>query len=236
MDKIVINEEVEMSRQEKEIFRMLRTNIEFSGIHNKVLAITSFGANNGKSTVSFNLACIFAEAGKKVLFIDGDIRNSVLAYRLGIRGANKGLSHFLSGQCELNDSIYMTNRARLYFMPAGIFPINPTELLGSERFEKLVTAVREAFEYVIIDTAPLGQVIDAAVVAKVCDGSILVLEAEHSSRSKVGAVLQQLRLANPNIIGVVINKVKTKGSSGYYGYGYGYGYGSDKTTGQEEVE
>lgn len=245
MNKITITEEIVMNTAEKEVFRMLRTNLEFTGIDNKVIALTSFNKNTGKTTVAFSLANVIAESGKKVLFIDADIRNSVLAYRLQYEQEPKGLSHLLSGQSELSEVIYQTNYNRLFLLPSGIFPKNPTELLGHERFASMIEAVRKLFDYVIVDTAPVGTVIDAAVVAKVCDGTILVIEQNKVSRSDAVAMADQIRRANPNILGVVMNKVKTKGT-GHYGYGYGrygsygsyghyghYGHGSNES--EEEV-
>lgn len=197
----------EISSREREIYRTLRTNIEFTGIENRVIAVTSCAPNDGKSTVSYELAGAFAENGKKTLLIDADLRKSVLLNHLGIQEEVKGLSHVLSGQCNINDVICATNRTNMYMIPAGVFPTNPTELLGNERFEKLLKAVKDVFAYVIIDTPPIGVVIDAAVVAK--------------------SAVEQIKSSNSNILGVVLNKVDVK-SNGYYGkydtyknYGYG---------------
>ena len=112
-------------------------------------------------------------------------------------------------------------------IPAGVFPTNPTELLGNERFSKLVQAVKDVFQYVIIDTPPIGNVIDAAVVAKKCDGTVLVVKSDAISRAAAKSAVEQIRSSNDNILGVVLNKVDVK-STGYYGkYGkykeYGYG-------------
>lgn len=216
MEKVTINAEVDMSRQEREIFRTLRTNIEFTGVENRIIAVTSCMPNDGKSTVAFNMACIFAESGKKTLLMDADLRKSALLKRLRVSGNMKGLSHLLSGQASAADAIYSTNIEKLYLMPTGVFPSNPTELLGNERFQQLIAALRDNFEYVIVDTPPVGNVIDAAVVAKQCDGTILVLAADRISKGDAIAVTEQMRAANENILGVVLNKVDLK-SSGYYG-------------------
>ena len=216
MEKVTINAEVDMSRQEREIFRTLRTNIEFTGVENRIIAVTSCMPNDGKSTVAFNMACIFAESGKKTLLMDADLRKSVLLKRLRVSGNMKGLSHLLSGQASAADAIYSTNIEKLYLMPTGVFPSNPTELLGNERFQQLIAALRDNFEYVIVDSPPVGNVIDAAVVAKQCDGTILVLAADRISKGDAIAVTEQMRAANENILGVVLNKVDLK-SSGYYG-------------------
>lgn len=226
MNKLEITVD-EISSREREIYRTLRTNIEFTGIENRVIAVTSCAPNDGKSTVSYELAGAFAENGKKTLLIDADLRKSVLLNRLGIQEEVKGLSHVLSGQCNINDVICATNRTNLYMIPAGVFPTNPTELLGNERFEKLLKAVKDVFAYVIIDTPPIGVVIDAAVVAKSCDGTVLVLKSDSASRAVAKSAVEQIKSSNSNILGVVLNKVDVK-SNGYYGkydtyknYGYG---------------
>ena len=104
-------------------------------------------------------------------------------------------------------------------MPTGVFPSNPTELLGNERFQQLSTVLRESFEYVIVDTPPIGNVIDAAVAAKQCDGTILVMAADRISKGDAIAATEQMRAANENILGVVLNKVDLKDSSYYGKYG-----------------
>ena len=113
-----------------EAYKTLRTNIEFSGADNKVIVFTSCTPNEGKSTVSLSVSSSLAEAGKKVLFIDADLRKSVLAGRHKVTGTIKGLSHFLAGQAEVGDIMYKTQKAGLVVMFAGVVPPNPAELLG----------------------------------------------------------------------------------------------------------
>ena len=109
-------------------------------------------------------------------------------------------------------------------IPVGKFPSNPTELFTKERFDKLLEELKKVFDYVIIDTPPLGSVIDAAIIAKKCDASMLVIASDRTSRTFVKSVVAQLRTANPNFLGVVLNKVDVK-SRGYYGKRYGGYYG-----------
>ena len=149
-----------------------------------------------------------------------------------------GLSNVLSGQSKLSETIYKTSTPHLYLMPTGRFPANPTELLNKERFDRIIETARTSFDYVIIDTPPLGPVIDAAVIAKVVDGSILVISANRVSRRAAAAIRNQLIQANSNLLGVILNRVETK-KKGYgygdsYGYGYGYGYGQDRHKGKKE--
>ncbi len=224
MDKLELLEKVSLKNREKEVYRTLRTNIEFTGIENKVIAVTSCMPDDGKTTVSFQLASTFAENGKKTLYIDADLRKSIFTQRYQIKGNPKGLSHYLSGQTTVTDILYKTNRERLYVIPVGAFPNNPTELFGKERFGQLLEELKKIFDYIIIDTPPLGNVIDAAVIAKRCDASIMVLSADKCSRRFVKNVIAQLKNANPNFLGVVLNKVNMDGR-GYYGKGYQGYYG-----------
>lgn len=234
MYNIKISEEKSWSNQMKEMFRTLRTNIEFTGVENRVIAITSCSPNDGKSMVVYNLAKSFAENGKKTLIVDADLRKSVMMRNLNIEGELKGLSHYLSGQESVKDIICSTNIHNLYVIPTGVFPTNPAELLGNARFEQMIPVCKQAFDYVLIDTPPLMNVIDAAIVAKKCDGSLLVLASDDTSRMEAKRVVEQLRNANSNVLGVVLNKVDIRmqryyGKYGRYGKKSNYGYyGSDQ--------
>lgn len=227
MKRIELVQEVSMTNREKEVYRTLRTNLEFTGIENKVIAITSCTPNDGKSTVSYQLACALAESGKSTLIVDADLRRSVFTQRFKIKKKLSGLSHFLSGKMEMKEVIYATNKDKLFIMPAGVFPSNPTELLGNSRMEALVQAVKNIFDYIIIDTPPLGSVIDAAVIAKNSDASMMVLASDESSRTEARKVINQLKAANPNFLGVVLNKVDMKERGYYYYRKYGGYYGKN---------
>ena len=197
-----------MTGRAREKYRMLRTNIEFCGIENKTIVFTSCTPEDGKSTISYQLARTMAEADKKTLLIDADMRRSNLLERLSIRENLIGLSHMLVGQNELRESIYSTNIPNFYLMPTGIFPTNPAELLGKKRFIKMLEVVREKFDYVLIDAPPIGSVIDAAVIANHCDGVVVVVTANKNSRREERLAIEQMRMANPNILGVVLNRVE----------------------------
>lgn len=224
MDKLMLAENGLLTNQEKELYRTLRTNVEFTGIENKVIAVTSCMPDDGKTTVSFQLASAFAENGKKTVYIDADLRKSVFSQRYNVKGNPKGISHYLSGQAPLTEVLYKTNKERLYVMPVGAFPNNPTELFAKERFGQMLEEFKKIFDYIIIDTPPLGSVIDAAVIAKKCDASMLVLTSDKCSRGFAKGVVTQLKNANPNFLGVVLNKVDMKGKS-YYGHTYKSYYG-----------
>ena len=215
--------------QVRESYRNLRTNIFLSGKDTKVVMFTSCGPNEGKSTVTMNLASSIADGGKRVLFIDCDLRKSVLVGRYRVKKGVKGLTHFLSGQNTLEEVIYQTNVPDMDVILAGPVPPNPSELLDSPLFKETVRQMREKYDYVIIDTPPLGSVIDAAIVAQVCDGAVLVIAANQVSYKFAQNVMGQLKKTKVKIIGSVLNKVdlSENGYDGrYYGKYYGKYYGS----------
>ena len=162
----------------KESLRALKTNIQICGDDVKVILITSSIPNEGKSTVSMDLARSLTNSGKSVLMIDTDMRKSVLVGRLRAKvNSGKevcGLSHYLSGQCKIGEVLYATEVTGLFMVFAGPSVPNPTEILEKRYFEDLIEFARDNFDYVIVDCAPIGAAIDAAVIAKHCDGAIIV--------------------------------------------------------------
>ena len=209
----------------EEAIKTLRTNLQFSGKSNKVVLLTSVHSNEGKSDISFNLAVELGKAGKKVLLIDADIRKSVYKSRYSIKEETQGLSQYLSGQVEQIDQVVCkTNYENLYMILAGPYAPNPTEMLGDEQFGQLLKAARQVFEYVIVDTPPLGTVVDAAVIAQYCDGALMVIESDSTSYRACQKVKNQLERSGCKILGAVLNKVSSKGRSSYYSrYGRYYG-------------
>lgn len=217
--KINFEKKKELDFKTNEAYKMLRTNISFAGDDIHVISLTSAMSNEGKSAVAFNLANAFAEDGKKVLYLDADIRKSVTIARYGVDIETKGLTHYLSGQDELSEVLYETNIENLDVILTGQVAPNPSELLGNSRFKSLLAALRENYDYVIIDCPPLGSVIDAAIVAKECDGSLIVIETDNVSYKIVQRVKKQLEQGGCRILGAVLNKVEM-GGKGYYGKGY----------------
>ena len=202
-----------------EAYKILRTNIEFCGDDIKTIVITSCMANEGKSNVSLNLARSMAEAGKKVVFVDADLRKSVIAGRYKASRAVNGLSNYLCGQCRREDILYKTNVDNMSMIFSGPVPPNPAELIGNQYFQELLVQIRDENDYVIIDTPPLGSVIDSAIAAKVCDGIIMVIAANEISYKFAQKVKSQIDKTGCRILGVVLNKVGV-GSKGYYGKYY----------------
>ena len=162
---VVLTEEFEMDFRTKEAYKTLRANLGFSGEDVKVIAVTSCTPNEGKTSISMNLAKAVAESGKRVILIDADLRKSVLVGRYKTGVVKYGLSHFLSGQKNFEGVYCKTNIPNLYIAFSGPVPPNPTELLGGKYFTAMVKSLRSIFDYVIIDTPPLGSVIDSAVIA-----------------------------------------------------------------------
>ena len=154
----------------------LKTNLAFCGKDIKVITMTSSVPNEGKSSVSLSLSRTLAESGKKILMVDADLRKSVMAARYHIQGIDKGLSHYLTGQAEVEDIIYETEVEGLCITVAGPLSPDPTSILDSEQFEQFIEKVRDMFDYVIIDTPPLGIVIDAVIIGKYTDGAVIVIE------------------------------------------------------------
>lgn len=223
MQTITISELENMDFYGKEAYKTLRTNIEFAGEDTKVIAVTSCMPNEGKSSVTMNLALSLAEAGKSVLMIDADMRKSVMAGRHKIKNAKKGLSHYLSGQCNMDEMLSVTNIDKFHMVVAGPIPPNPSELLTGKRFEEFLKKMKTVYEYIIIDCPPLGSVVDGLIVGKLSDGVIMVLESEGVSYKFAQRVKKQLEMADCKILGVVLNKVNLKANSYYKKY-YGKHY------------
>lgn len=218
-----------LDRRTEEAFKTLRTNLQFCGKDVKSIALTSCTPNEGKSSVSLQLARSLSENGKRVLFIDADLRKSVIVSRCQVGQTVKGFSHYLSGQCAFTEAVYMTNVRNLHMIFAGPVPPNPAELLGSNAFKIVIEKMKTVYDYIIIDTPPLGSVIDAAVIANECDGSILVVKSGEISRRFARKIVDQLRMADCPILGAILNSVDMKKNSygNYYGKYYGKYYGQE---------
>ena len=209
----------------------LKTNLAFCGKDIKVITMTSSVLNEGKSSVSLSLSRTLAESGKKILMVDADLRKSVMAARYHIQGIDKGLSHYLTGQAEVEDIIYETEVEGLCITVAGQLSPDPTSILDSEQFEQFIEKVRDMFDYVIIDTPPLGIVIDAVIIGKYTDGAVIVIEQGVIKRKIVQDVIKQLKRGEVRILGAVLNKVDERiGAYGNYEYKYSYSYYGESDT------
>ena len=224
-----------------ELFRLLRNNIGFTknGASKKVIMLTSSISGEGKTFVATNLALTYALTGKKVVVVGMDIRRPVLAHRFGLNN-QQGVTTYLTGQTtDINSLINQsTENENLYILPAGPIPPNPNELLLSENMKRLIATLRENFDYVIIDTAPIGLVSDSFLIIPYSDIQLYVTRASYSTKNCLKVMHQAIRdnrLSDPYI---VLNGVDITSSSysyrkyGYYSHNtkstYGYGYSSKK--------
>lgn len=202
----------------EEYYNKIRTNIQFSGPNIKVIVITSVQENEGKSLVSLNLAISFAKLEKRVLLLDADIRNSVMAARIKFNRKIEGFTSYLSGQTRIEDNIYETEIENLHIIPSGKYSPNPTNLLQNNRVDLALEVFREFYDIIIIDTAPIGLVIDAALLAQKADASILVVESGRTPRKLVRKAKRDLEQTNTKFLGIILNKVNEK-ELGYGDYG-----------------
>ncbi|MDM4763931.1 polysaccharide biosynthesis tyrosine autokinase [Galbitalea sp. SE-J8] len=209
-----------------EAFRQLRTNLQFVEVDEKAtgrtFVVTSSVPSEGKSTTAVNLAITLAEAGSKVLLIDGDLRRPKVAEYMGIEGA-VGLTDHLIGQAELEDVLQPWGAGNLEILPAGQVPPNPSELLGSKAMIALMKKLDKAYDIVIIDAPPLLPVTDAAILAKlVSGGAIMVVGSGKITKHQLEAALTSLQNVDGRLAGLIMNLLPVKsGAYGYYGY-YGY--------------
>lgn len=204
----------------EESIKTLRANIQFSGKNKKVILFTSCYPNEGKSDITFSLSQEMGKMGKRVLLIDADIRKSSYIKRYDVKEKVRGLSQYLSGQIDKMWITYQTNMENVDIIFAGPTAPNSSELLGDTAFDELLDEKREIYDYIFIDTPPIGTIIDAAVVAEKCDGSVLVIENEAVSCRVAQKVKNQLERSGCTILGAVLNKVdmkKSKYYSSYYG-------------------
>lgn len=224
----LVRAKAQMVKSMEEYYNSIRTNIQFSGRDLKVITLTSAQPSEGKSTTSVNLAISFARAGFRTLLIDADTRNSVMSGTFKSNERYQGLTSFLSGNAELSDVICDTSIDNLMIIPAGQVPPNPTSLIQNDNFKAMIETVRGLYDYVIVDTPPLGLVIDAAILAHHSDASLLVTKVGADKRRTITKLKEQLEQSGSVFLGIILNKydihLDKYGSYGSYG-GYG-SYGS----------
>lgn len=207
-----------------EAYKMLRTNILFCGTDIKTIVITSSHENEGKSTISSEISRSLAEIDKKTLLIDADMRKSVILKK-NLKAQNiMGLSELLSGQATIAQVLYNTQNPNFDVIFSGRFPPNPVELLSSDIFGTVLSRLKSDYDYIIIDSPPLGPVIDASVISTKCDGAIIVIAAGKTYYQEILSVKEQLKKSGCKILGSILNEVDSKRivNSKYYKKNYYY--------------
>lgn len=204
-----------------EALRQLRTNLRFVDVDRPVrtIVVTSAGPNEGKSTTACNLAIVFAEAGKRVVLVDADLRRPRLAQYLNLEGAI-GLTNVLVGQTRLEVALQQWGDERVFVLPSGSIPPNPSELLGSRHMTEVLSTLEERFDAVIIDTPPLLPVTDAAVLASTVDGTVLVSRCGRTTTTQARQAADSLKVVGARLLGCVLNMTPTRGADAYTYYDY----------------
>lgn len=214
-----------------ESFKSLRANIEFTTFDGelKVIVFSSSIPNEGKSSVVINTAKTLAESGHKVLLIDGDLRSPSIGRYLRVRrDVTIGLSTILAGKSQLSDAIYSYAPANIDVMLSGPIPPNPAELISHKKTEILIETLKKDYDYILIDTPPVGVVSDAALMSRYADGAIFVVRHNYADRDLVKDSLRKLEASNVNILGAVLNDYDvSKDVNASEGYEYQYHYNPD---------
>ena len=212
-----------------EAYRTLRTNIQFSSLDNdiKSILVTSAYPGDGKTTTLSNLAIAFAQAGNKVIVIDGDMRKPRIHRAFEVSNIN-GVSDVLVGKIALGDAIKEYNQ-NLHIMTCGTVPPNPAEMVASKAMMKLVEELSLRYDYVLIDSPPILPVTDAQVISTFVDGTILVAASSESDKQGIKKAYESLMKVNGNLIGTVMTKVKNNSKKDYRYYAY-YGEEEHRTS------
>ncbi|MFR9543774.1 MAG: polysaccharide biosynthesis tyrosine autokinase, partial [Rikenellaceae bacterium] len=223
-----------------ESFRDMRTNIMYMlGKDEKVVLVTSTSSGEGKSFVSTNLAISMALMGKKVIVVGLDIRKPGLNKSVGMTSKAKGISNFLANpEMDLMSLIYQSETfSNLSYLFGGAIPPNPTELLTRDSLPQAIEILKQHFDYIVLDTAPIGMVTDTQIISRLADVSVYVCRADYTHKSDyklINELSSKKRILNLCTVINSIDYTKKKYGYGYggysYGYGkkYGYGYGQDK--------
>ena len=206
-----------------EAFRSLRTNLQYAALGSplRILTVTAAGPDEGKSSITANLAVALAQGGTRVLAVGADLRRPALhrAFDLDHR---VGLTSVLMGRMSLEEAVRHTEPWGVDVLPSGPLPPNPAELLGSRQMAALLEEMRQRWELVLLDTPPVVALSDAALLAARSDGVLLVVTAHQTPRDVVVAARRQLEQVGARILGVVLNRVRPSESGRYHYYYYYY--------------
>jgi succinoglycan biosynthesis transport protein ExoP len=204
------------SMQGSDAFRSLRTNLQYLNFNQsiKTIAVTSANMGDGKTTVSVNLATVYAKAGNKVLIVDCDLRRPMIGKTLNSNG--RGLSELLVGKSNLKSVISRTRIEGLYVISSGLIPPNPADLLGSDRLTDLLSELKEEFDVVILDCPPVLGVADTVILASKADAILLVTHAGKTKKQEIALAKDTLKKVGAHILGFVINGVRMDKNNYYY--------------------
>lgn len=244
MNQLEIKKMPQLPFDMTEALNQLRINLSFCGDQIKTIMVTSSVPNEGKSFIAIQLWKMMARVGARALLLDCDFRNSEMRRKYSISSVTSeklvGAAHYLAGLADIQDVIYKTNVPNGYMIPVTGSVANPNILLENPNFTRMLAYCKENFDYVLVDTPPLGSVADALNMTHHCDGSILVIRSGCTRRKVVEHSVQMLNRAESPLLGVVLNRADVKGrSNAYYhryyhssygykdGYQYGYQYGKD---------
>ena len=198
-----------------EQYKLLRTNLDFTlpqGEKCPIIGVTSSMRGEGKSTTAVNLSYVLAEKGSKVLLIDGDLRIPSIAKKMGI-DSSMGLTNILMGKGAQISNFQSSLLNNWYILPSGEIPPNPSELLGSDRMESVLSSLRENFDYIVIDLPPVNIVSDALSISNFITGMIVVIREDYTEKKDLERCFRLLNLSNVNILGCVMNESKSEGGS-----------------------
>lgn len=203
-----------------EQYRAIRTNIEYSNVdqNTKTILVTSSDKNEGKTTTVSNLAVSFANLNKKVLLIDCDLRNASIHKMFKINNIY-GLTDILAKDRAVDKCIQETELENLYVLTAGAIPPNPAEILSSEKMKNLIEDLKNIYDYIFIDTPPIGLVTDAGVLSSFIDGVVLVVKSESVEKKYLEETKKKLDAVDARILGVILNSYKSEQKDyNYYSY------------------
>lgn len=214
-----------------EAFRNLRTSIFFKtkDTETPIIQVTSPNAGDGKSTATANLAVSIAQTSKRVLLVECDMRRPTQHKVFGLPGGGNGMSSILQGTCSIEDAVQQCDGVpTLSIITAGEIPDNPAELLTLPDFNQFLEVVRDEYDFVLIDSPPVGPVSDPVSISSCVDHVLIAITLSKAARSAAMECRSKLVSNGANILGLVVNKFGGSERYGYsYGYGYGYGYGSE---------
>ncbi|HTD94332.1 MAG TPA: polysaccharide biosynthesis tyrosine autokinase, partial [Chitinophagaceae bacterium] len=224
-----------------EQFRIIRSNLQYVLNKNErpVIMVTSSFSGEGKSYISTNMGAVLALAGKKTIILEFDIRKPKVLSGLGMR-KKEGISNYLVGKAELKDLVTPVPEIdNLFVLACGPIPPNPSELLLDIKVEEMFEWLRQRFDVIVIDTAPVGMVSDAMTLGKFADCTLYLVRQGHTYKKQVTLIDEVYKEKKLPKVNIVINDVRIKPGYGYYGYGrygYGYGYGQGKKGNYYEEE